>query len=137
MKYEASLNLLRKEVRYSGLLLGELAPYSETAQSKMNVKLFKMLEKKFNFFYNKRLPEVKSDKDILMRAGMDIAESSLRTMLDSKSKLQNKLESSLRLLNVEMRGPGLLQGKLKAGFDWKQYGLVQKLYQQLEKESAL
>jgi len=78
---------------------------------------------------------------------VDIAEGNLRIVLNTPAngktfpaemqKCDYKLESAMRLLNLEMRAPGLLSGKYKDSADgkpWGQYGKVKELFKALEKK---
>ena len=69
---------------------------------------------------------------------LDIAESSLRIILNKPSKGEfpsgvscgDKLNASMNLLNFEMRHPGYLQGKFGTS-TWGQYNGVRDLFDQL------
>lgn len=75
---------------------------------------------------------------------VDIAETSLRIVLNRPANggqfpkemvtKERQLEAISKLMNLEMRYPGLLKGKLKPGFKWSQYKEVQDLFSEFEEK---
>lgn len=78
------------------------------------------------------------------KSNLDSAESSLRIILNRPANEQQlpsamlteekRLEAMAVLMNIEMRHPGLLKGKLDLSSDWPQYINVQKLFSELEEK---
>jgi len=62
---------------------------------------------------------------------VDIAKSSIKTILGNDN-CENKLKASMRLLNIEIRFPGLLEGKYVFDHTWEQYRGMAENYKKIE-----
>jgi hypothetical protein len=76
--------------------------------------------------------------DFKCRFGREWLESTLESTCPRRASrrkvtAEEKLEVMGMLMNLEMRNPGLLKGKLDPGFKWPQYQEVQKLFSELER----
>lgn len=133
-RFDAAVRLLNVELRRPGLLRHE--GFSDWKQFQAVRRLFRKLEEKHGFYYNS------GDA----AGSVDIAESSLRIILDKpasgkfpKAMLagDQKLAAALRLLNIQLRFPGLLEGKHSFSFAWSQYEAVTALFRDFEKRWEL
>mgnify|MGYP001597923493 FL=1 len=154
---EAAQRLLGVELRSPGLLKHE--GFSDWRQFQEVRRLFRKLEEKNQFYYHSTAaPPVQGAARIASheskeRIGstveavdvsglVDVAESSLRVILNKPASGkfpkgmvsgEQKTAACLRLLNIQLRFPGLLEGKYSFPFEWKQYAGTAALFEDYSK----
>ncbi|MFH1723029.1 MAG: hypothetical protein ABII00_00250 [Elusimicrobiota bacterium] len=157
-KLESAMRLLNVETRHPGMLQHE--GFRDWKQFQGVKELFGSLEKEYDFDYlpkagipvdgaakiiadhdKARIGRKVEAADVFM--SVDIAETSLRIILEEPASGRaprslmtcgQRLDAAMRLMNVVMSFPGLLEGRYEFPFEWRQYEGTVALFGKLEKK---
>lgn len=143
----AAMMLLNVESRWPGLLKRTDFKWRQFQEVK---RLFAELEKIGEFYYPEMADVPVNGKAVVLYAddsarigrnvtgldvfqAVDIAEHSVNGILGNGA-CKEKLRASMRLLNIELRFPGLLEGKYVFDHPWAQYNGLVENYKKIEEK---